>query len=157
MSDFWGTFDKKWVRRDWPLLERKTSWSWTMYIKSVLSRLSPPELKVRLKQLVDLGIIEQIGRGRGTRYILCHRFYEETGRSAEYTRKRGLDKETNKQLLLTISANAKIGAKFAELTQVLPTLSLNQVKQLVKELKAQGKICSMGNTKASLWYPVAEG
>ncbi len=118
----------------------------------------PPELKVRLKQLVDLGIIEQLGRGRGTRYILCHRFYEEMGRSAEYTRKRGLDKETNKQLLLShIHSNAKIGAKFAELTQVLPMLSPNQVKQLVKELKAQGKICSMGNTKASLWYPVAEG
>src|SRR5258708_20707085 len=60
----------------------------------------PPELKVRLKQLIDLGIVEQIGRGRGTRYILCHRFYEETGRSAEYTRKRELDKETNKQLLV---------------------------------------------------------
>ena len=60
-------------------------------------------------------------------------------------------------LLRHIRSNAKKGAKFVELTQVLPTLSVNQVKQLVKELKAQGKIYSMGNTKASLWFPVADG
>lgn len=71
-----------------------------------------------------------------------------------YTRKRGLDKETNKALLLKhIRSNAKMGSKFNELHQVLPSLSRDQIKQLLKELKAQGLIQLTGSTKASLWYP----
>lgn len=103
---------------------------------------------------IDLGIIECLGRGRGTQYLLCQQYYVLTKRSGIYTRKRGLDKETNKALLLKhIRSNAKMGSKFNELHQVLPSLSRDQIKQLLKELKAQGLIQLIGSTKASLWYP----
>ncbi len=115
---------------------------------------TPSELKIRLKHLIDLGIIECLGRGRGTQYLLCQQYYVLTKRSGIYTRKRGLDKETNKALLLKhIRSNAKMGSKFNELHQVLPSLSKDQIKQLLKELKAQGLIQLTGSTKASLWYP----
>jgi ATP-dependent DNA helicase RecG len=78
-----------------------------------------------------------------------------TKKSGVYTRKIGLDKETNKELLLKhIRSNAKIGSKFNELHQVLPFLSRDQLKQILKKLKApQGLIYPTGGTKASLWLP----
>ena len=37
--------------------------------------------------------------GRGTKYILSKTFYEFVGTPAAYTRSRGLDRQTNKELL----------------------------------------------------------
>ena len=72
-----------------------------------------------------------------------------------YTRKRGLDKETNKELLLKhLRINAKRGSKFNELQQVLPFLSRSQVQKLLIELKTENKTFVEGKTSASIWFPV---
>lgn len=114
----------------------------------------PPELKMRLKHLADLGIIERIGNGRSARYILCQQYYALARKSGMYTRKKGLDRETNKELLLKhIRSNSTTGAKYIELHQVLPFLSKDQLKRLLRDLKAQGLIRIKGVTKASLWFP----
>ena len=71
-----------------------------------------------------------------------------------YTRKKGLDRETNKALLLKhIKENRKNGSRLKELMQVLPALSKDQVQKLVTELKKEGKIYKSGVTRAALWYP----
>ncbi len=115
---------------------------------------TPTELRFRLNHLVDLGIIERIGKGRGARHILCQQYYTLAGKNGIYTRKRGLDKETNKELLVKhISLNAKHGSKLAELNQVLPFLSQRQVQELLRELRIQKQIHFKGQTKASLWFP----
>jgi predicted HTH transcriptional regulator len=72
-----------------------------------------------------------------------------------YTRQKGLDRDTNKELLLKhIRENAKHGARLEELQQVLPSLSRNQVQTLVRELKKSNKIKNIGRTNAARWYPV---
>jgi len=112
----------------------------------------PPELKIQLKHLIDLGVIESIGRGRTTQYMLCQKSYLHAGKSGVYTRKRGLDRNTNKELLLKhIRANPQ-GARLSELCQVLPALSEDQVQTLLKELKRKEAIHLRGKTKASLWF-----
>jgi len=117
----------------------------------------PNELGLRLNHLVDLGIVERIGKGRGVRYVLCQQYYTLTGKNEIYTRKRGLDKETNKELLVKhIILNAKHGSKLAELNQVLPFLSQRQVQELLRELRIQKQIHFQGQTKASLWFPGAD-
>jgi ATP-dependent DNA helicase RecG len=60
----------------------------------------PPELRDRLPNLRERGIIEMQGRGKGVRYLLSRSYYSFVGRKGTYTRKIGLDKETNKALLL---------------------------------------------------------
>lgn len=118
---------------------------------------TPTELKIRLNHLIDLGIVEHIGRGRSTRYLLCQRYYSFAGKGGIYTRRKGLDKETNKELLLKhIRANSKNGAKLNELCQVLPSLSQRQVQELLREIKTQGHAHFKGKTKASLWFPGVE-
>ncbi len=112
----------------------------------------PPELKIQLKHLINLGVVESIGRGKTTQYMLCQKYYLHAGKSGVYTRKRGLDRNTNKELILKhIFANPH-GARLSELCQVLPSLSENQVQTLLKELKRKGSIHVRGKTKASLWF-----
>lgn len=113
----------------------------------------PLELRHRLNHLVDLGIIERIGKGRGARYMLCQQYYVLAGKSGMYTRKKGLDRDTNKKLLVKhLQANAINGSKLSELNQVLPSLSQRQVQELLKELRTEGLIYFKGKTKASLWF-----
>ena len=114
----------------------------------------PPELKIQLKHLISLGVVESIGRGRSTRYMLCQKYYLYAGKSGVYTRKRGLDRNTNKELLLKhIRVNKIEGARLADLLQVLPSLSENQVQSLLRELRAEECIHVRGKTKAGLWFP----
>lgn len=117
----------------------------------------PSELRMRLKYLVDLGVVESIGRGRFIQYMLCQKYYLHAGKSGVYTRKRGLDRNTNKELLLKhIRANKTEGARLSDLRQVLPALSERQVQTLLLELKITGSIHVRGKTKAALWYPGEE-
>ena len=114
----------------------------------------PKELRDRLALLRDREIIEVISRGKGTRYILSRRFYGFLGKRGVYTRKRGLDKETNKALLFKhIQDFQKDGSRLKELTQVLPQLTQNQIQKLLVELKKEGRIRCMGRTNAARWFP----
>ena len=58
------------------------------------------EYKPRLEMLREKGLVETVGRGRGTKYLLLKRIYIALGEKATYTRRRGLDRETNKALLV---------------------------------------------------------
>ena len=75
------------------------------------------------------------------------------GTKGTYTRRKGLDRETNKALLLKhITENNNSGSGLKELLQVLPSLSRPQVQNLLSELKAENKIFNIGTTRAALWY-----
>jgi ATP-dependent DNA helicase RecG len=114
----------------------------------------PEDLRVRLAWLVDQGLVEQIGRGKGARFMLSRQFYSFLGQKGAYTRKRGLDRETNKALLLKhICDNERDGCQLQELRQVLPALSRRQVQDLLADLKSERRVYNTGRTNASRWYP----
>ena len=114
----------------------------------------PDSLRSRVEHLLEQGIIERLGRGRGVRLLLSQRFYRRLGKAGVYTRKRGLDRETNKALLLKhIQDNKREGSQLRELRQVLPSLSRDQVQKLLQELKIEGRIYKTGYTKAARWHP----
>src|SRR5581483_6144298 len=114
----------------------------------------PDNLRARLPFLMDQGVIEASGRGRGIRYMLSRRFYDFLGKRGVYTRKRGLDRETNKALLAKhIQDNRRDGSPFEDLRQVLPALTEHQVRVLLRALKAEGAAHVRGRTKAGRWYP----
>jgi ATP-dependent DNA helicase RecG len=110
----------------------------------------PKELQPQVPHLLEAGVIERAGGGK---YLLSRRFYEFLGEKGVYTRQRGLDRETNKELLLKhIRENDGEGSKLSELMQVLPSHSRNQVQKLLKELKDEGKIHNRGFTSAARWH-----
>jgi ATP-dependent DNA helicase RecG len=114
----------------------------------------PEALLGSLNRLAELGAVERIGRGRGFRYLLSRRFYSSIGRRGEYTRRKELDRETNKALLLKhITENCSLGSKMKDLLQVLPAKSRSQIQVLIRELAEDGKVHIHGHTIAGRWYP----
>lgn len=114
----------------------------------------PLDLKPHLAALVELGVIETVGRGKGTRYILSRSFYGFIGKKGVYTRKKGLDRETNKALLAKhIRDNRQDGAQLSELAEVLPALSRQRIQALLRELQSEEQIHVIGKTKGARWFP----
>jgi len=115
-------------------------------------------LRGQIPTLLDLGVIESKGRGRGTKYLLSERFYRFAGKPGAYTRKKGLDRETNKTLLLRhIERNKSFGSPLRDLQEVLPSLSKKQIQHLLNEMKGEGRVHVRGRTRAALWYPSSLG
>ncbi len=114
----------------------------------------PKMLRPRIGLLLDDGILERVGRGRSARLLLSRRFYRYLGKGGAYTRKRGLDRETNKQLLLKhIQDSESEGSKMEEFRQVLPALRRSQIQVLLRELAGAGLVHVRGTTRAARWYP----
>ena len=108
-------------------------------------------LRARAARLIDLGVVE---KGGGRRFVLSRGLYSFLGKKGVYTRKQGLDRETNKALLLKhIQDNASEGSPFAELEQVLPALSREQLKRLLREMREEGKIHTTGRARFARWLP----
>jgi ATP-dependent DNA helicase RecG len=92
-------------------------------------------------RLVTDGLLERIGVGRGTKLILSRKFSHAIGQSASYTRRRGLDQEEGKLLLIKhLDSKGESGAPLAELIQVLPSKSKRQVQHLLKLLTAENRV-----------------
>lgn len=114
----------------------------------------PDGLKDSLFRLVEIGVVEKIGSGRGSQYVLSHKFYKHLGKAGTYTRKKGLGRNMNKALLLEhIKASAENGARMQEFNQVLPNLSRDQIQGLLFELRDGGSIHVHGRTRGAKWYP----
>jgi len=112
----------------------------------------PPDLQKEVGHLLDHGVIERVGPRR---LILSKKFYRFLRRPGEYTRRRGLDHETNKQLLLAHirSADRGEGVKMDELLLVLPAKSRDQVKRMVLELRDEALVHAEGAKRWTRWFP----
>ena len=110
----------------------------------------PDSLAPRLQTLRDTGVVELLSRGRGARYILSQKFYDFSGKKGAYTRKRGLDRETNKELIVRHLQHHKKGT-IKEFEEVLPTLKRTQIHSLLIELKAETRIAHRGGRKHGHW------
>ena len=110
------------------------------------------KMQARLNRLIEMGIVEHIGRKK---YVLARSLYAATGKTGVHTRRVGLDRDTNKELLLKhIRQNNEVGTPFKELQQVLPGLNRNQIQDLMKELKKGGKVFCEGRTSAARWFAI---
>ncbi len=109
-------------------------------------------MRSRLPRLIDSGAVEMIGRGKGTRYILSQRFYAALGSKGVYTRKRGLDHETNKALLEQhLRRQGELGSPLSELRQVLPALAESAIQSLLGELRSEGRVELRGLRRWAKW------
>lgn len=117
----------------------------------------PDDLKPRLARLIEEGVIERVGRGRGVHYILSGKFYRLVGRNGTYTRKMGLDQETNKALLLKhLVRTGAVGAPMAEFEEVLPAVSRRNILRFLQDLRHEGKVHTKGSGRWVRWHLGAE-
>jgi ATP-dependent DNA helicase RecG len=116
--------------------------------------LAPPALAARLPKLLELGVVERVGKGRGARYLLSRSLYASMGQTGVYTRRRGLDHNTNMELLYRhIVDSATSGVPLRELKQVLPSASLREIQSMLQELKSAGRIRVEGISRGAHWFP----
>jgi len=105
----------------------------------------------RIRQFIDQGIVEQVGgRGKGSRYILSKKFFSYLGEKGAYTREKGLDRGTNKELILLHLKNHNSGT-IKEFEAVLPNLNRYQIHSLLKELKSGQKVKFVGPKRTGHW------
>lgn len=104
----------------------------------------------RLKHLIEMGIVEHIGRNK---YVLSRSLYTIAGKAGVHTRVVGLDRETNKELIYKhIHDSGATGSPFKELQQVLPSLKRSQIQVLMRELRQEGRIYCIGTTSSARWF-----
>ena len=113
----------------------------------------PDRLRDCARALVDHGALESVGRGRGQRFVLSRGLYGVLGEPGVYTRRRGLDRDANKELLLKhIRDSGDHGSPLSELQQVVPYLSRRQVQVLLGELRKAGLVHATGQTRSARWH-----
>ncbi|MGH9509973.1 MAG: ATP-binding protein, partial [Terriglobales bacterium] len=117
--------------------------------------LSPAQ-RSRLPGLIEAGAVESQGRGPNARYLLSRGLYAALGKKGVYTRKRGLDHDTNKALLCKhIRENDAEGSPLEDLKQVLPALSGKQIQNLLQQLREENRVRVVGTRRWARWHWVS--
>ena len=84
--------------------------------------------------------------------MLPRRFPLTTGRAGASKRQKALDRETNKELLLKhIAGSGPVGAQLKKLKQMLPSKHRGAIQALLRELRREGRVHSVGRTKGARW------
>ncbi len=96
--------------------------------------------KAAALRLLDEGLLERNAKRSKNPWILSRKLYSAIGKSGVHTRKKGLDRETNKALLLKhIESCEPEGARMEEFLQVLPSHTRRMVQTLLASLVAESR------------------
>lgn len=103
------------------------------------------------EKFLRYGLIERVGsKGRGVKYVLSHAYYAATNQRGEYTRRRGLARDEQKQLILKhIKKNGR--GVMTEFMQVLPHLSRPAIASVLRDLKEEGVVEFYGRPRTGHW------
>lgn len=101
------------------------------------------------KKFLDIGIIERVGRTRGAKYILSHKYYTHEGKIGEHTRLRGISREKCKTLILEHLEKNK--GYVHDLCGTFQELKPMDISNLLQELKNDKKIEHVGSKRTGYW------
>lgn len=100
-------------------------------------------------RLLEIGLIERVGRTIGAKYILSHKYYAHIGKVGLHTRFTGIERDKIKELIIKHLGKNK--GFLRDLKQAFPELKPMDISNLLQELKREGKIRSNGWARASYW------
>ncbi len=103
----------------------------------------------KINSLINLGLVEIVGKRK---YILSKKYYLDSNQRGKYTRSKGLDGETNKQIILKHLSEFPEGAKKQELIDVLPHLSWIKIWRILDELRNENKIVFIGSRRSKTGF-----
>lgn len=101
-------------------------------------------------KFLQLGIIESIGKGRGTKYILSRHYYETIGQSGKHTRLKGLNRDQIKELILNHIREGKSSRRW-DLIGGFSEYNPQDISNILQELKKAGKIIYEGPPRKGSW------
>ena len=112
-----------------------------------LLQISADETRTVLNSLVERGLLESRGEGRGRTYHLSASVYKQIGGSDSYVRTRGFDRIQQEQMILTYVTEhgSAARAELAELCQITPAQASNRLRAMTKS----GKLRMTGNRRTA--------
>ncbi|NCB40516.1 MAG: ATPase, partial [Erysipelotrichia bacterium] len=116
-----------------------------------LDSVQKPETSIRanLEKLVEAGMVEPHGGGRGRFYTLSAKIYKKSGEKAAYVRQAGFDTIQQEQMILNfIEKHGSI--KRSDVIE-LCRLSKDQAYKILTKLKKQDKIKLSGQGRDSIY------
>ncbi len=129
--------------------EKQTSFSFEEIYDLEQVREQKYKELLRKDRLLSLGVIEKVGRGRGTKYILAHGYYKNIGKAGVHTKLKGLTREQKKQLIVNHLEHNKRGYSH-EFVDALG-LKRSDVSNLLTELRRIKVIRFVGHKKNGYW------
>ena len=110
---------------------------------------SEQETRVTLGNLVESGLIQAHGTGRGRTYTLSAKLYQKTGQKAGYVRQTGFDPIQQEQMIMSYIKEHKVikRAEAADLCRIGP----HQATRLLRKLTKEGKIILKGSRKGAIY------
>jgi ATP-dependent DNA helicase RecG len=110
---------------------------------------SESQTRILLEQLLEAGLIEAHGNGRGRSYTLSAKVYKQSGKQVAYVRQAGFDALQQEQMVLKfIQAHGQV--KRADVME-LCHLNRNQAYRLLTRMKDAGQIKQMGEHKRAFY------
>lgn len=115
--------------------------------RKILSDLNHKE------KFLKLGIIEKVGKTSGQKFILAHHYYSYQEKPGVYTRIKGFNRESKKELILAHIRREDKG-KREDFLDAFPELKPGDIANLLFELKTEGKIKHEGSRRSGYWVIV---
>ena len=102
-----------------------------------------------VEKLVEAGLVEAHGQGRGRTYTLSAKVYRQTGQKAAYIRQAGFDPIQQEQMVLAyVDKHGSI--KRADVME-LCRITKDQAAKLLKRLTVEAKITKFGDRRGSYY------
>lgn len=108
-----------------------------------------PIVRATIEKLVEAGLVEAHGSGRGRSYTLSVKFYRHTGQKAAYVRQVGFDPIQQEQMVL--SYMEKHGSIKRADVMDLCHLTQDQAYKLLARLKKKNEIDQIGDRKGAIY------
>ena len=115
-----------------------------------LLQVGTDEARSVLNLLVERGLLESRGEGRGRTYHLAAELYREMGESAAYVGTRGFDPIQREQMVLAfVARHSSIGrAEAADLCRIAP----DQASRLLRRMVTGGKLIMTGSRRTARYH-----
>jgi len=102
-------------------------------------------------RFLEMGIIEKIGKTKGTIYILAQDWHQRIGQEEIQTRIVGIRRKKNKDLIIEHLKKNQSGATNKDFQEILG-FKQNTVANMLRELQREGKVCFVGSRKNGKWF-----
>jgi len=107
--------------------------------------------RVKIQHLIDYGLLESYGKTNSMRFILSSDYYNHAGELGLRTKRIGLSRDKNKEIILSHLQKHGKGT-MAEFVQIFPELKKSDVTNLLMELRRAEKIKNSGSKgRAAFW------
>lgn len=117
---------------------------------SEATHTSEAKIKASAEKLVESGMIEAVGNGKGRYYMLSAQMYSSRNKTAEYVRQKGISEIRYPEMILELAAKNNGRVTRSDAIELLK-VDENKAYRILKSLTKQGKLKLEGSGRYSYY------